>query len=328
MKMTCTKTAVIDTSVPDLTQLYIVGNATSVGWTPGSALTMVKVQDGVFYWGGSLTGDGEFKFLNTKGSWDRTINPLDANTDFVLGTEYSLNYRQEESSPNDYKFKAIATGLYAINVNLNTMKMIINIAAPDLSQLYLVGSATSAGWDNANPIEMTSQENGIFTWSGDLTANGEFKFMNERGIWSKTINPDAGNTTFSVGTEYSLNYRPMEASPNDYKFMVPSAGRYTITANLNTMKITIQNSTDIGTGISNNINLSRKIHISGKTVSILADNNDKIQSVGIFNITGKCVHYVSNINSTVILGDNLAQGVYIVKMNYNDLEYVQKLIIK
>lgn len=79
--------------------------------------------------------------------------------------------------------------------------------------LYMVGSATPTGWDQANPTEMT--KNGtVFTWTGTMTA-GEFKFLlyknwsvqwgsNGKGsnqdAWSIT-DPGVYTITFDVTTE-------------------------------------------------------------------------------------------------------------------------------
>lgn len=328
MKMLCTKAGVVNTDTPDLTQLYLVGDATTSGWSSENALTMVKVADGVFEWAGNLTTAGEFKFLNAKGSWNRTINPLDANTDFVVGTEYNLSYRQLEASPNDFKFKVTTAGLYYIQVDLNTMKVTITNATPDLSQLYIVGSATTAAWESANALEMTKQQDGVFLWTGDLTADGEFKFLNEKGSWSKTINPVDADIYFEENTEYSLNYRPMEADPNDYKFKVTATGKYDVAVNLNSMKVTVKQSTNAGTDRVADPNLIKKIRVSEKAVRIIADSNDMIQSAGIFDIAGKCLNSGQNINSTIVLGNNLANGIYIVKINWNNRQYVQKVIIR
>ena len=328
MKMTCTIVGVIDTSVPDLTQLNIVGDATTAGWDAANALTMVKVADGVFNWAGNLTVGGEFKFVNIKGSFARTINPLDANTDFIVGIEYSLNYRELESSPNDFKYKVTTAGLYSITVNMNTMKMNINTTGPNLSQLYIVGNATSADWANEKALEMTKQQDGVFSWTGELIADGEFKFINEIGKWSNTFNPLDANTTFVVGTEYNLNFRPMESSPNDFKFKATTAGRYTVSVNLNTMKVTVVASTEAGTGKVSVNDFSKKILVNEKTVRIVPNDNDKIQIASIYDITGKCLNSVSNIKNTVVLGDNLGNGVYIVKVNSDNKDYVQKVVIK
>lgn len=328
MKMLCTKAGVVNTDTPDLTQLYLVGDATTAGWSSENALTMAKVADGVFEWAGNLTADGEFKFLNIKGSWNRTINPLEANINFVVGTEYSLFYRQLEASPNDFKFKVTTAGLYSIQVDLNLMKVTITNATPDLSQLYIVGSATTAAWESANALEMTRLQYGVFNWTGDLTADGEFKFLNKKGSWSKTINPVDADTYFMEDTEYSLNYRPMESDPNDYKFKVTTSGKFDITVNLNSMKINIKQSTNSGVDKLENSDLIKKVRVSERAVHIIANSNDIIQSAGIFDIAGKCLNSVQNINTTVVLSDNLANGIYIMKISCNNKQYVQKVIIR
>lgn len=326
MKMTCTKEGDLPGDTPDLTQLYIVGDATTAGWDPDAALEMTASGNGVFTWIGNLTVDGELKFLNHKGSWSKTINPVSNEIYFENGTEYDLAFRPAEDSPDDFKFKVIATGMYIVTVNLNTMKAVFNASMPDLTQLYMVGSATTAGWDNAAALPMTMGEEGLFTWTGDLTADGEFKFLNQQGNWSKTINPVDADTYFVEGTEYSLGYRPLEASPNDYKFKVTTAGSYTVSVNLNTMKAMIQVSTGVENGET--IDISKMILVNGSSVRIANPENKQIQCAELYDMTGKLRHSVSNaMTARIVLAENLSKGVYIVKILIDNKQYLQKIVL-
>ena len=322
MTVVVTKTGDAEEPTIDLNQLYMVGDALN-GWGHEYFIGMEKVSDGVFIWSGEIKS-GEFKFQNKSNSWDENINPEDDLT-FSVGSEYNLRYKSE-----DKKFRTSETGNYAMLVNLNEMKMKIDFSYPDKSQLYLIGNATPAGWDNANPIAMTEISEGVFTWTGNLSPEGgnEFKFLNEVGNWSKTINPVAtDNIEFTKGTEYDLIYRPFEQSPADHKFLVATTGTYTIDVDLNTMKITID---EPGVGNANREveSLLNRILVSNRTVNIKADNNELIQTAAVYDVAGTCLNLVSNANGSTVLAENLAAGIYIVKIKIADKEYVQKIMIK
>ena len=50
----------------ELTQLYIIGDATPYSWDLGKIPDMQKIDEGVFRWSGKLQAGKEFKFLNTR----------------------------------------------------------------------------------------------------------------------------------------------------------------------------------------------------------------------------------------------------------------------
>lgn len=331
MKMTCTKSGDVEPETPDLTQLHLIGDATEGGWNYVKGTELTRVEDGVFIWSGYLTTEGgnEFKFLNEPGTWDKTINPVDGDVTFVAGTEYKLNFRPTEGSPKDYKFKVVKAGRYYMLVNLNTMKITIDYADPDLSELYLVGSACEAGWSAENALAMTEVEEGIFTWTGILSLDGgnEFKFLNKKGAWSKTLNPLESAVDFMTNTEYKLNFRPLESSPYDFKFKLTDAGEYTIDVNLNdmTMIVELNRSAELGNPEMNDVCY---VYISNKTVNIHFKEDVLVRTAMIYDVTGRCLNSNSNIQSSFVLASNLASGIYVIKVNSGNKEFVQKIMIR
>ncbi len=310
--------------VPDYNQLYIVGGGTNAdgNWDLSQAIAMTKVEEGKFIWTGELYNNTEarqdgnlFKFINTK-DWANSINP-DNDYEFAVDTDYDLKFKKD-----DKKFKVTTAGLYTISVNLKEMKVRITAGAfepkPDLNQLYIVGNATTAGWSPNAALEMTKTAEGVFSWTGSLsTDNGgnQFKFLNVKGSWSSTVvAKDADNNPFVIGTEYDLIYRPYESSPNDFKFTVITNGNYTVNVDLNRMKMKI---VDGGSGIVENKYLPFSIEISDGSIKVVSRNNDNIQSVNLFDLSGKKVS-----------GNKLAKGVYILKIKYNDNEYTQKVVLQ
>ena len=229
--------------------LYVVGSGCDAGWDPGAALEMTKTAEGVFEWEGVLYGgSGEFKFL-TQRAWENHFScqrVTGGNQLMTSGQEYELFYFEGNPDLPDNKFKVETSGTYTINIDLNQMKIVCTASGeegpkPELGQLYLVGSATIAGWENELPVEMDKVSEGVFIWTGDLflgenDSPGEFKFLNEIGTWDKTINPFGNNDVdLRPATMYELKFRPLEASPGDSKFKVATAGFYTIEVDLNAM---------------------------------------------------------------------------------------------
>lgn len=107
-----------------------------------------------------------------------------------------------------------------------------------LEDLYIIGSASTAGWELDKAIAMTNEDPGIYIWTGELNKNGEFKFLPARE-WALSYTPqttEAGNTVLVPGTEYTL-YQKKENEGEDNKFTVAETGIYTINVNLNDMKV-------------------------------------------------------------------------------------------
>lgn len=143
MTMSLVKSQDLSNSI-EYSQLFIVGPATTVGWSDANALEMDKVNDGVFKWQGKLKGNEEFKFLNTR-SWYKNV--LSAVPDVIvdLSKTYNLDfYAAWDLNGKDWKFKMPRTGNYCIIVDLRNMKMSVleKIEEPQCpSKLYVTGSA-------------------------------------------------------------------------------------------------------------------------------------------------------------------------------------------
>ena len=108
-----------------------------------------------------------------------------------------------------------------------------------ISDLYLIGSATPAGWELDNVIAMENQNPGVYSWTGELKKNDEFKFLAEKN-WSLSYTSqiaEPGNTVLTPGTVCQL-YEKKENEGNDNKFTVAENGVYTLTADLNNMTVT------------------------------------------------------------------------------------------
>lgn len=103
---------------------------------------------------------------------------------------------------------------------------------PVTSTLFLIGDATPNGWsaENATPLTLNSAGPGRFTWQGRLKT-GEFKFITAKGAFLPSYNKGTSNT--------QLVYRTSDLQ-SDEKFVITKEGLYSISVNLLTLTISIE----------------------------------------------------------------------------------------
>lgn len=131
----------------------------------------------------------------------------------------------------------------------NTITITVTPFEPKPSVLYLIGSATEAGWDLSKAPEMTpiEGEEGGFTWSGELFS-GELKFMVTKDSWIPSYNMgDTEGTLYyrdhlwddpETGERVDDESLPHVDSP-DNKFIIAEQGNYKIVLNIEKLTITI-----------------------------------------------------------------------------------------
>lgn len=231
-------------------KLYIVGNASAAKWELNSLIEMTKVSDGVFTWTGTLTDNSvdqaRFKFL-VDSKWEPSFTCRTNVSGHLLvssGVEYDL---YERVGGYDNAFQVSKTGKYTIDVNLNTMKIVVTEVevSQNYEHLYIIGNASPAGWELNKLEAMTKVEDGVFTWTGTLidrnVDNARFKFLvGKKWEPSFTCRKNvSGHLVINSGEEYDLFVRNGDSDGYDNAFQVPKTGIYTINVNLNTMKIKI-----------------------------------------------------------------------------------------
>ena len=154
--------------------LYMCGPATSVGWSPENAVELKKEKDGngVFTYTGHLNAD-HLIFMDNK-SWGGTLYAPksgnstlgDQNVEVVAcqsGDEFNYHWVTNDGC----KYKVTVTFANdGDKVKIEAEKVQETAGVPE--NLYMVGPATTAGWDINNAIPMTGDGNGTFTYEGDL----------------------------------------------------------------------------------------------------------------------------------------------------------------
>jgi hypothetical protein len=204
--------------------LYLVGNATSIGWDYSKALVMTPQSDPtVFVYQGALSA-GSFKFITNLGQSLPSYNKG--------GNDNQIVYRTSENEPDDL-FTITEDGVYKIVISLLDLTVSCNkVDLPPYSEIYIVGSATPIGWDITNAIQLTQDKDDpfIFTYQGVLLP-GDFKFPVNR-------NSDWGQDMYMKLDDAHI-YLHHGGDPDDSKWTIDKKGYYTVTLNLldNTISI-------------------------------------------------------------------------------------------
>ncbi len=221
--------------------MYIIGDAIGT-WDLNNAKQMTRSADGrtfsmkVHLEAGKNEDGNEktFKFVNGK-DWDTNYSYYAEYKDYQFNSGINsgnLLVSRSKSTYPDYKFTVNETGDYHITLDLNNMKIYVNKAAGTYDNLYVVGSATKAGWDLTKAIPLTKSANG-FEYSGncEITGNGqnEFKFVTSNTDWNQ--DQFVKGATENDIVKYS-------GADNKWVFTEEQSGNYKITVNLNTMRVT------------------------------------------------------------------------------------------
>lgn len=208
-------------TAPAYSTLYLVGSAAPNGWDIANATPLVQSFSNpfIFTYQGVLNA-GTFKFpVNTSTSWGQNM---------YMRVNDSTMYLHQGGASDDNQWTIAKKGYYTLTLNLanNTVKI-------QRTELYIVGAATSIGWNIAQAIALTEDPvNGcIFTYSGPMVV-GQFKFpVNRDTDWGQDMYMMVDNTHM---------YRHVGGASDDNKWSITTAGNYIITANVETLSISIQ----------------------------------------------------------------------------------------
>lgn len=192
---------------PVSTTLYMIGDATSGGWSVDNPTEMNLSGTGTFTWTGNLSA-GSFRFITTKGNfWPGYTR--DGNDESGLTMKYFAS--QPEDSSEDLSFSVPETGGYKISADLLNLVITIeeaNVNEPPYSTIYFVSEANSWSF-----IEMTQDPINpfIFRYGAEI-GNGQFKFGTSAGSWENMYktdydNADISNTTVVFVSGYDPDYK-------------------------------------------------------------------------------------------------------------------------
>lgn len=210
--------------------LYVIGTATGNRAIP-LEMTFLNKE---YLWIGELQ-DGTFKFVESRDGMLPSYNKGEG--------EHTLVYRSEESDPDEL-FTVKQAGRNLIYINLEEMYIAYSFHPSD--NMFMIGGATSAGWDigAAPTLEWGGNRNPeLFTWEGELNG-GEIKFPLVKGEWNPCLMPDIEGSSGTVPITDSkvIYYRGdgTDSKPAGYdaKWNIVEAGNYRVTFNMNEMTVT------------------------------------------------------------------------------------------
>lgn len=221
-------------------KLMIVGDAVWGGWTPANSVVMLPDGENVFKATVYLKKvDGEtvtqgFKLL-TAANWDcLQYHAGDANVELEGGVAAQLYDNQENG--NDKKFQVKESANYDVVCDLNTKTITATKSAyqehpVNHNALWMVGDATSGGWDFGSLTPLTQDlENPMVFKATTYLKVGEMKIAqnNDGGFGQTFYLRDATDDTKVVfGGE-------------DNKWTINEAATYDVTVNLSDMTIEIK----------------------------------------------------------------------------------------
>ncbi len=174
----------VETLAPD--SLFIVGSASPNGWDIANAIELTRDPDNenVFIYHGILV-PGEFKFpVNRQTDWAQDMFMKDT----VNEGHFYLHVGGE---PDDNKWEIAEgdSGLYHIVLDFVPMTIVIKKLGGTPDSLFIIGSATSVGWNIDRAIELTRNPDNPdqYIFDGELVA-GEFKFpVNRQTDWAQDM---------------------------------------------------------------------------------------------------------------------------------------------
>ncbi len=203
--------------------LYPVGGF-DWGWNKDVAEEMTTEDGVIYYWKGTIWANADFKFLCQRDAWSPGYTRNAEADDY-----WTLVYN--DGSLPDTQFQVSETGVYVVTLNLETLKISVRKAS-DSPDIFLIGAAFNWGWDKDAAEQMTTEDGITYTWSGFMWGNGDFKFLCQRDAWAPGYNRDGNASDY-----WTLIYN--DGSAPDVQFQVPENGEYTVTINIETLKIKV-----------------------------------------------------------------------------------------
>ena len=276
--------------------IYAIGSATTAGWRTLDAVEMHESAFNSGIYNGTLTlSSGELKFLNQK--------------DFGAGYGASVSndpingagvYTLVALDKADLKFAVTLDKATEFDVTANIVAGSLSLTATGVepvvvypAKLYIIGPAVGGwSWDDYGQ-EMTTLEEGVYTWTGKLLAD-EMKFFEQPDFGAVAYGATEAGKVMSADGEYDIVKLTKD---NDNKFIAP-ADNVTLTVNLKTMKLT-----------------------SAKDVTSLNDIVLLDGMTDVYDITGL---FVTRIENSYVGSCGLKAGIYIFK----SAQIIQKVVIR
>lgn len=172
--------------------LYLIGDATAAGWDNNAGnMNMYPLLgnhlDSNSYTFTGYFGNGGFKIIKNKGSWD---------DQYGLGSSAGV-LSTDGGSGN---IPVPAAGYYKLSINTSALTYTLEaVAAPSVSYatVGIIGSATPNSWDSSTPMVQSTFDSHIWMLGNTALTDGEMKF---RANDSWDVNWGSSDENFGTGT--------------------------------------------------------------------------------------------------------------------------------
>lgn len=245
--------------------------------------------------------------------------------DLYISSKYYLN----TDMPKELWFRANANSKYIVTAVDSYGSKSESLAGGTTTKypLYLIGTATTAGWNNIKPIPMKEDEDGVFIWEGYLQ-KGSFKFLTEVGKWYSLTTTKGYNEVVNLDTEYKISASYVYSTFRNQTFLTQESGYYIVKVDVINQTMTLSRSAqNVITTKSLTDNLSSLYKITSNDHSIHINADGILNSISIWDTNGRLVFFNQN-KTGVISINNLNNGVYIVQIESLGKKDITKVVIK
>ena len=225
-----------------LQNLYMVGNASPDNWDIDYPTPLTRSEDDPYIWfyKGPLV-EGEFKLCIKTGTWEQPMfHSMTFNEEIGREPVVDKPFQPVRQGGNDEKWLVVVPGVYTLSFNLRTLtyssvyegEIGSDVTPIKTSGVYLYGSAAPTGTNlpGAEPMEVSEDDEFVFTWTGDLYV-GSLRFAVSTVDESlPMIRPFSNNEP--IGQENIVDGRFVYRARPDDNWFVSDNGNYTITLNL------------------------------------------------------------------------------------------------
>lgn len=305
--------------------LYMVGNATPIGWQIGNAIPMNQTSTGIFEYIGPLF-PGDFKL------------PVSQNTCFCQdfytkdsGNEALMVYNVGGSG-TDLKWTITTLAQYQVIANTNNLSISITQLSPIpiFTRFWMIGDATSAGWSMDAAINLSFNQSTTnpneFVYEGSLTP-GEFKifagsFNDFCGVF---YNPMISNQPFS-----NIAAQQVNNCSADLKWNVSTSGVHRVTLNTTNSTVTILDPAALSNSEFNSFKYKIYPNPAKDVITINSSIATNDATISIFNELGQQVLISKqNFNDNTVSVDvsSLHNGNYIISITGDQNSNNFKIII-
>lgn len=280
--------------------LYLVGNASPIGWHIDHAIQLENNSGGVFRYTGPLFA-GSYKFADSQAAdWSQNFyvkDPSDA-------TKILKN-------KDDNQWSVDTLGQYQLTLDLNNMSISIQKISdqPVYTHFWLIGDATAAGWemDNAINQSFTAKSATEYVWKGNLSVGllkvfmGAFNDFDGSFYMALTDGQNITNPAAQI----------VNGGGKDARWAVTEAGEYTLTLNTATNTLTATHGT-----LASNAVVKSKFSVwpnpAKETLHFTATDLKNGQHAEITDMSGRTVLRASAANGKLNVS-GLKAGQYILK---------------